>query len=204
VIIISHRGLWSDTAEKNQRTAFLRTVERGFGTETDVRDSCGRLVIAHDPPVGDEVELAHVVSLFAGTGLPLALNVKADGLSAGIGAVMAVADVPWFAFDMSVPETVRYARAGLPFFTRHSDVEPYPVLYGPAQGVWLDAFESEWFTAETIGAHLDNDKKVCIVSSELHGRDPGVLWSLVAQFRNEERVVLCTDEPSRAKEVTGT
>ncbi|MDB5448782.1 MAG: hypothetical protein JWQ97_4099, partial [Phenylobacterium sp.] len=53
--IISHRGYWREPSEKNSRTAFARTLEAGFGTETDVRDLVGQLVVAHDPPSGREM-----------------------------------------------------------------------------------------------------------------------------------------------------
>lgn len=200
MIVISHRGCWRDAREKNQRIAFQRTVAEGFGTETDVRDLCGRLVIAHDPPFGGEMELGELLALFAGSGLPLAVNVKADGLSGALSEAMRGADCPWFAFDMSVPEMVRYECAGLPYYTRHSDVELEPVLYPGARGVWLDAFAEQWFTSSTIESHLAAGKHVCIVSSELHGRDPQGLWRMLRRFRGEGRVMLCTDEPNRAKE----
>ena len=43
--IISHHGFWHIPSEKNTETAFCRSFELGFGTETDVRDSLGALVI---------------------------------------------------------------------------------------------------------------------------------------------------------------
>ena len=48
--VISHRGYWKTAAEKNTATAFARSFEMGFGTETDVRDLNGLLVISHDMP----------------------------------------------------------------------------------------------------------------------------------------------------------
>ena len=50
MIIISHRGYWIQPAEKNTEEAFSRSFERGMGTETDVRDHRGELVISHDMP----------------------------------------------------------------------------------------------------------------------------------------------------------
>jgi glycerophosphoryl diester phosphodiesterase len=48
--IISHRGYWKNSAEKNSPTALERSFSMGFGTETDFRDHLGDLVVAHDPP----------------------------------------------------------------------------------------------------------------------------------------------------------
>ena len=35
--------------------------------------------------------------------------------------------------DMSVPDALGWLRAGVPTFTRHSDVEPYPPYYESTQ-----------------------------------------------------------------------
>lgn len=198
--IISHRGYWLEPAEKNGRAAFERTLRTGFGTETDVRDLAGRLVVAHDPPQGGEMAWSDLLAMFEGSGLPLAVNVKADGLAPLLREAFAGSATPWFAFDMSGPETVRYAREGLPFYTRHSDVEPEPILYAQAAGVWLDSFtDDQWTRAELIRRHLDAGKQVCVVSSELHGRDPLPLWDRLAEFGGEAAVTLCTDRPEEAK-----
>ena len=46
--IISHRGLWNNTREKNSTQAFKRSFGFKIGTETDIRDYRGELVISHD------------------------------------------------------------------------------------------------------------------------------------------------------------
>jgi len=200
VQIISHRGYWKTPAEKNGRAAFARTLELGFGTETDVRDLGGELVVSHDPPQGGEIAWRELLDLFEGHGLPLAVNIKADGLAPMLKAAFAGRSTPWFAFDMSGPETVRYAREGLPFYTRHSDVEPQPILYAEARGVWLDSFtDDQWIRPDLILRHLDAGKAVCVVSSELHGREPAPLWERLAGLKAAGGVMLCTDRPEDAK-----
>ena len=194
--IISHRGWWHQPDEKNTVPAFERTIAAGYGTETDVRDSLGRLVVSHDPPEGEALPWESLLDLFSGTGLPLAVNVKADGLGPALARAFAARDIAWFAFDMSGPETVRYAGAGLPFYTRHSDVEPEPILYGAAQGVWLDAFRGDWFDRPVIERHLAAGKAVCVVSPELHGREPRRVWDWLLQMPGD--ITLCTDFPDRA------
>lgn len=202
MIILSHRGFWIQPAEKNSWAAFERTIATGFGTETDVRDLVGKLVIAHDPATETARAWSDLVDLFAGSGLPLAVNVKADGLAPLVGAAFEGRDIDWFAFDMSGPETVRYARAGLPFFTRHSDIETEPLLYSQAQGVWLDAFEDHgWITPQIIRAHLDQGKRVCLVSPELHGRAPEPFWAMLRTLgERPPALMLCTDLPTQARD----
>lgn len=200
MIVMSHRGFWRTADEKNALSAFHRTLSESFGTETDVRDRLGQLVVAHDPATGDARPWNEVVDMFDGAGLPLAVNVKADGLSGMLAEAFAGRDIDWFAFDMSGPETVRYARLGLPYFTRHSDVEPEPLLYEEAAGVWLDSFGPCWFDASVIRGHLEAGKRVCVVSCELHGRSPRALWDMLSGFAPDEaRLMLCTDLPDQAR-----
>ncbi len=196
--IISHRGWWHVPAEKNSLAAFRRTIDGGYGTETDVRDLAGRLVVSHDPALPGAMPWDDLLDLFDGRGLPLAVNVKADGLSPALAEAFGRRDIPWFAFDMSGPETVRYAAANLPFYTRHSDVEPEPILYGQAAGVWLDAFRGDWFGRDEVARHVDAGKAVCIVSPDLHGREPRRLWEQLSGLSGD--VTLCTDFPDQASQ----
>ena len=50
MIILSHRGYWKSEKERNQEVAFHRSFDLGYGTETDIRDIQGKLVISHDMP----------------------------------------------------------------------------------------------------------------------------------------------------------
>lgn len=199
--VLAHRGLWESAEQKNSPEALLGSVDAGFGVETDVRDSGGALVISHDPPRGDEMTLGALAASFADSRLPLAVNVKADGLADPLAEQLCGSGIDWFAFDMSVPETVRFARAGLPYFTRHSDVEPEPVLYDGAAGVWLDAFHGEWFGRDEVRRHLDAGKRVVVVSPELHGRDPEPLWSWLCELQPApgQDLMICSDHPGRLR-----
>lgn len=198
--IISHRGYWKSAEEKNQEVAFTRSFDLGFGTETDIRDLAGELVISHDMPDGTEMTLDAFLALPGATELPLALNVKADGLACALDAAMRSHNARnWFVFDMSVPDMRGYLRAGVPVYTRMSEVERAPAWLDAAAGVWLDAFSDTWFDASHIDALLQSGKKVCVVSSELHGRDHEQLWNLLFPLRDSWDLTLCTDIPERAR-----
>jgi hypothetical protein len=201
VIIISHRGYWQDPAEKNQPVAFHRSFDLGFGTETDVRDLKGELVISHDMPGGDALTLEAMLDILAGRDLPMAMNIKADGLAKPLQAQMSARGLSkWFTFDMSVPEMVVQHRLGLPIYTRASEYETPPALYEQSIGVWLDAFVSEWYSDSDINAFLQDGKQVAIVSPELHKRDHLSLWTRLraAAFRHHPGLTLCTDLPDDA------
>lgn len=201
--IISHRGYWRDSAEKNTAAAFQRSFNLGFGTETDIRDMGGQLVISHDPPQPGVMDLADFLHIHraAGGGLPLAFNIKADGLQAMLKKSLEDFGVnDYFVFDMSVPDMLCYHNAGVPFYTRMSEYERDPVFLNEASGVWLDGFNSEWFSDDDITSLLKNDKPVCVVSSELHRRDPQPLWKRLRMIDREVYglLMLCTDVPEEA------
>lgn len=198
-MVLSHRGWWRDPAEKNQPVAFHRSFDAGFGTETDLRDHAGRLVIAHDMPDGTEPDLDAVLAMLGARDLPLAINIKADGLGAALLAAMAGRD-NWFTFDMAVPDMLAQWRLGLPVFTRSSAFEPQPPMYEQACGVWADDFTGEWQTPARLRGFLADGKKVCLVSPELHGRDPAPLWAAIRSdgVADAPGLMLCTDQPGEA------
>lgn len=200
--IISHRGWWHQPQEKNTMLAFERSFANGYGTETDVRDLGGQLVISHDMPRHqDALPLTDVLKLAYGYRVPLALNIKADGLAEPLQEAMK--DFPgldWFVFDMSVPDMRSHFAKCNPTYTRCSDVEPSPVYLDRAHGIWLDALETPWLDAREIERVLAWSKPVCLVSPELHGRDPLPLWNELKGIRNSALLTLCTDLPAQAQQ----
>lgn len=199
--ILSHRGYWHETAEKNTVAAFQRSFALGYGTETDVRDCCGKLVISHDPPQGGELTLAQLLAL-AGEKQPvLAMNIKADGLAKLVADEMARHGYKnWFVFDMSIPDTRAQLAASNPTYVRMSEIEQAPPFLDVASGVWLDAFESDGWRIGALGALLERNLNVCLVSPELHRREHLPFWQQLKEsglYRNN-KVSLCTDIPEEA------
>ena len=66
--------------------------------------------------------------------------------------------------------------------------------------VWMDEFSQPWITDEIIAEHLRCGKRVGIISSEIHGNSADRLWGMLEQFRDDQRLMLCTDMPLKAKE----
>jgi len=203
--ILSHRGFWRTPEEKNTAAALAHSFAQGFGTETDLRDRGRALVISHDPadagaPLARELFAWH--AQFDRT-LTLALNIKADGLLPLLTPLLAeFRPADYFCFDLSVPETRRYLAAGLPVFTRQSDLEASPPFLGEAAGIWADAFtDDSWLTPAVILGHLAARRRVCVVSPELHGREPAPLWERIrhAGLMAAEDLLLCTDRPAAAR-----
>jgi hypothetical protein len=204
--VLSHRGYWKHQSEKNSIAAFTRSFSMGFGTETDIRDQSGKLVVSHDPPQGHSLNSHECFRLLEqfDSNLPIAINIKSDGLQELLlGLVNEFRIRNYFLFDMSVPDALRSLAFGLRCFTRHSDVEPRPAFYEKAHGIWMDSFESDWITIAAIKSHLSAGKHVCIVSPELHGRDHLDLWKRIRQSKETSRhphLMICTDLPEHARQ----
>lgn len=203
--IIAHRGYWQDISEKNSLVAFSRALEYGFGIETDFRDLNGLLVISHDVPVDGAIKVADFANLYKkmSVSVPIALNIKSDGLYPLVKDLIIQSGMAnYFVFDMSVPDTRGYFAEQVPVFTRLSEYETAPAFLDKSSGVWLDAFESEWYDEKVIQNLLDQQKQVAIVSPELHRRPHLQQWQFLKEhhFHKSDLVSLCTDFPLEAKE----
>jgi len=203
--LIAHRGFWLEPAEKNTEVAFSRALQHGFGIETDFRDCDGQLVVSHDVPKRGAMTAAAFAELFKScpASAPMALNVKADGLQQLMADFIAASGISdGFVFDMAVPDMRAYLSSGIPVFTRLSEFETLPALLDRSAGVWLDAFESEWYDDVLIRALLENGKRVAIVSPELHHRPHEALWRFLKdkQLHRSAAVSICTDLPMDARE----
>jgi hypothetical protein len=207
--IIAHRGLWELPEQKNSAGAIRAAIANGFGIEVDLRDRAGRLVIAHDPAdesaADFEEVLASLSDLPALTLALWALNIKADGLQRLVlDAVKRFALSSAFCFDMSVPDGLGYLNldSRCRVYTRQSEFEPEPPFYDEADGVWLDEFNAGWITDKIITGHWRRNKRVCIVSAELHGRAQLRQWDKIKKFPSsgDFALQLCTDHPVQARE----
>lgn len=197
--ILSHRGYWKEASEKNSVTAFLRSFNLNFGTETDLRDQNGEIVISHDIPENDSLLFKDFLKALNDKPLTLALNVKADGLAKELKKILqGYPELNYFVFDMSIPDMKAYLDLGISVFTRVSDVEKIPIWLEYSDGIWLDAFSHDWYDIEVIHKLLATGKQVCVVSPELHKRDYNEVWNMLYPLRTCAALMLCTDFPEDA------
>jgi hypothetical protein len=206
--ILSHRGYWKSEDEKNTKIAFERSFQLGFGTETDIRDLNGDLVISHDPPSSDcqYLTVANFFDIYKlySDDLQLALNIKSDGLQKKLMQLISDYNITnYFVFDMSIPDTIGFLKNNAKIFTRQSEFEINPAFYSQAEGIWLDEFNGHWIDQDVIQKHIENSKKVCIVSPELHQRDFKTEWANYKDIflrDSENKISICTDIPEKAKQ----
>ena len=205
MIVLSHRGFWQEIQEKNFPIAFERSFSLGFGTETDIRDYKGELVISHDIANGDCISIKEMFEIYNkyDNTLPLALNVKADGLQVKLKELLEEYNISnYFVFDMSVPDSLGYLKHNIKAFTRESEYEREPAFYNEACGIWLDEFQGHWITQEVIEKYIKNNKQICIVSPDLHNREYKKEWQHYKEIEKEldiDSLMICTDYPQIAK-----
>lgn len=203
--ILAHRGAWNAPSEKNTMAAFMNAVRNGWGFESDIRDYRGKLVISHNIADEDSVPAEDVFRLLSEESFSacFAINIKADGLKEPLKKLLDLYGITnYFCFDMSVPQLFEYQEAGILCFTRQSEFEEKPVLLDKATGIWLDSFTDDcWLTEERVNYYIQRGKRVVLVSSELHGRNPELLWERVNNWTIDfSKISLCTDRPQKAME----
>ena len=202
--LLSHRGLWGLNREKNSMEALNYSFQCNIGIETDIRDFDGKLVISHDPPsksafiLLDDLLRAYVNS---GHRPVLGLNIKADGIQNLLMESLSRFSVDnYFVFDMSLPDTLGYVKLQMPFAVRLSEYEVENELMEIAPWVWLDCFEGNWFSARDVEKLLMREKRVAVVSPQLHNREPTVSWEMLRHIASHPNIYLCTDLINEARE----
>lgn len=208
MIVISHRGYWKSLQEKNSEQAFIRSFQLDLGTETDLRDFNGEIVISHDIPDTSCMTFQHMLELYkthTRKSPPLALNVKADGLQEKVKDTLERMHITnYFFFDMALPDSLAYYKHGLKAFVRYSEYESLNALYDISEGVWLDGFEKDMVEESLIQKILSDGKKVCIVSPELHKRSHLEIWEKYKKFDEKllssPDLIICTDYPEECME----
>jgi hypothetical protein len=190
--VFAHRGAWNSQVTPNSALSIQNALHNGFGVETDIRDLNGEIVISHDPCVGNDYEK---FSDFVGKGSRIAINIKSDGLVKGIQNYTGqLKESGSFVFDCSLPELIKYKKAGIPHAIRISEYErelPWKPDY-----IWLDCFESDWWLEEASVLEVMEATPVVVVSPELHKRDHTRVWQRVLELRSTGlNLSVCTDFP---------
>jgi hypothetical protein len=205
MIVLSHRGYWLKKQEKNKAVAFERSFELGFGTEVDIRDYKGKLVISHDIPDKSSMSVKFFFEIYNkhNNSLPLALNIKSDGLQVKLKKLLQHQNIKnYFVFDMSVPDGLEYIKQNIKSFTRESEYEKEPSLYNESCGVWLDEFKKHWISEDVIKKHILCKKNICIVSPDLHKRTYKKEWQNYKEIEKKlkfNNIMICTEHPEKAE-----
>jgi len=202
--ILAHRGLHGErNLKKNSKGAIFAALDSGFGVEVDIRMFEGELVLSHDSPLKSEQLLffndflQHVANKDAPA--RMALNIKEDGYALALKKSLEKHNLTnYFTFDMSIPDNLSYIVHEVPFYTRVSEYEiPCPQLLHASTGLWIDAFTENFDQLYWANVASKLGLRYTLVSPELHGRNPKVLWSRIndLNLQYSELFEICTDYP---------
>lgn len=190
--------------DQNTEAALVGAFTSGFGVETDLRDHNGEIVISHDLPLNSVRTFASLCDRLNNLTLNehqlLALNVKADGLEVLLtDPEFPIPSPRHFYFDMSFPSLRRFRQAKLPVAPRVSEFENLPAAEDSGGFLWIDAFVSDWFLDNPALEDRMKHTTACLVSPEIHGRDPQQAWAWLSKRLNDGcDAYLCTDLPFEA------
>lgn len=196
--IYAHRGVWVSPEDQNSLESISRASRMGFGVETDFRSRSEKLVISHDPLIGQE---AKEINHYKFSGIPIALNIKEDGLTKQyLEFLKKYPNEDSFIFDGSVPEMLKIRNAGLPHALRLSEYEKE--LSWETNFIWIDAFYKEWWIDSELIVNLLKNHVLVFVSPELHGREKNFAWNYFRKLKhsNNGKFGVCTDYPIALKE----
>lgn len=190
--IYAHRGLWNgDCSLQNSPLAIENAFMVGLGVEIDLWKILDKIFITHE---GDSMnfEFAEFFKIWSRYSyLPVAFNVKSDGIANHLGQKDIKFEKPSFFFDMSYPELVKFKKNSLPFASRISELEPINSGMKAEELFWLDSFYSEWWIQE-FKSVKSIFKKSVIVSPELHNREHMEVWNFL---KTQKPYGVCTDFP---------
>jgi hypothetical protein len=187
MIPIAHRGdWWPDPVSQNQLKAIVAAAKAGYGLELDVRVRQGQLLLQHDLTATpwlltgdnahwdlmlDALRLAPVIlwDIKEPESVePLGLWLAEHNLLATAMFFDLELAAPNWAWRGLLPEII----PGAAYLRRASETESlYTALDDKAaDGIWLDAWDTEWVSRTAIEMVQSVGKKAYVCSSELHRR----------------------------------
>ena len=171
-----------------------------YGIEVDIRSHGNELVIHHDPFIDGESFEDWLIEYQHGT---LVLNVKEEGLEGRLIELMRIHDIAdYFLLDQSFPFLLRWAKASdrrcAVRVSEFENVETALSLSSKIGWAWVDCF-SHFSLSKLDALRLKNSGfRLCIVSPELHGRNPEIEIPQLANVLVERSIkadAICTKRP---------
>jgi len=167
-----------------------------MGVEVDIRSDNGALVIHHDPFAPGDSFIDWIGHYHHGT---LILNVKEEGLESRLLDIMAQHGIDRFFFlDQSFPFLIHTARQGeRRSAVRVSEYEAIETALRVAPMVdwaWIDCFTRFPLTVAEAHRLSSAGLKLCLVSPELHGREPSEIADMRRLLEDQHIVIdaVCT------------
>lgn len=152
----------------------LHATPTRYGVEVDIRSHGSELIIHHDPYVPGEAFEPWIRSYRHGT---LILNIKEEGLEKRLIDEMKIHGiVDYFFLDQSFPFLIKWLREGerrcAVRVSQYESIATAMTLAGQLDWVWVDCFTQFPLIQDEAMILKKAGFKLCVVSPELHGRDP--------------------------------
>jgi len=171
-----------------------------YGVEVDIRSNGNDLIIHHDPLCSGLLFRDWLKFYRHGT---LILNVKEEGLESCLVDLMREKGiVNYFFLDQSFPFLLKWAKFGesrcAVRVSEYESIETALSLSGIVTWVWLDCFTKFPIRIADYNTLKGAGFKLCLVSPELQGRDADTEILHMANFLNDNRMVMdavCTKRP---------
>ena len=110
---------------------------------------------------------------------------------------------------MSIPELISAYRKNIKdIFCRNSEFESTEKVLNFSTGIWLDSFDGVHQNLKSlILDFLDKEKKIAIVSPELHVKDRKLMYNCWKEIKDldipndlKQTLMICTDYPLIARD----
>jgi hypothetical protein len=157
--------------------------------EIDVKYYNGDIWLGHNADV-NEMKLRDFLETNKNKDLYLAINVKQSGLCDLLESIMKEFKIQkYFYFDMAVPDLIEYINKCPDHAAyRFSEFEYHN--FSKCKYVWIDFFKKESYNElnDIVNFNIFNNKKIILVSPELHNLDLKLGEEILNKFYG-----VCTD-----------
>jgi hypothetical protein len=176
------------------RSNKLSDVDRRFGSEIDVRDYCGELILSHDIPTDTHITFEEYLEGYPRE-LLLAINVKSMGIEEKIlKKIQQVNRHNYFVFDFAIPQLLQALSIGLVCAFRVSEYEQN--IFDGCKWVWVDSFHNVWYDSTYLQNLKNMGLQIAIVSPDLHQRSSRADVDRINEMIDVGLVdAICTNDP---------
>ena len=182
------------------KTKQLKKIAHNYGVEVDIRSNSSKLIIHHDPfKKGELFEnwLENYNHKF------LIINVKEEGLEPFILEKLNKFKIKKFFFlDQSFPFILKYSKElsyrSAVRFSEFENIQTPLAISKYVNWIWIDCFFNTPLNKSVIKKLCEYSFKTCLVSPELHGRDPNldIPWMIKKlNFLKFRPNAICTKYP---------
>lgn len=173
----------------------MKTVDKRFGMEVDVRERNGKIIMEHDAFKDGQlfedllVEYKHRF---------IAVDIKCEGIETAVAELLKKYGIKdYFLLGMTLPWSIKLINSGMRNISFHfSEIEPLGTaknMVGKADWVWVDCFTKLPFDMESY-SFLKRHFKICLGSPDMLGRKQDIK-TYKEQLKEMPVDAVCTDYP---------